>query len=84
MLVIMFRNGFRRLWGGCEKMVLELTRNARQLKTALSDGKLDAKNGMVSCKDCGWADIISFLASDLAANFLGFQENKVDFGKWST
>jgi hypothetical protein len=35
--------------GGSEKMVLELTRKTMPLKTALSDGKLDDKNGMVSC-----------------------------------
>jgi hypothetical protein len=50
-------------------MVLELTRKTLPLKTALSDGKLDAKNGMVSYKACGWADTISFLASNLAGVF---------------
>jgi hypothetical protein len=62
-------------------MVLEPTRKTLPLETALSDGKLDAKNGMVSCQACGWTDIISFLASNLAGHFSGFQENKVDFGK---
>jgi hypothetical protein len=57
-------------------MVLELTQKTLPLKTALSDGKLDAKNGMVSCKACGWADTISFLASNLAGQFSDFQENK--------
>jgi hypothetical protein len=42
----------------------------------MSDGKLDAKNGMVSCKACGWADTISFLASNLAGHFSDFQENR--------
>ena len=66
-------------------MVLELTRNTLPLKTALSDGKLDAKNGMVSCKACGWADTISFLASNLAGAFfrlsrkLGFSLALSDF-----
>jgi hypothetical protein len=37
-------------------MVLELTRKTMPLKTALSDGKLDAKNGMVSVLLGLWMD----------------------------
>ena len=77
MLVIMFRNGFRRLWRWLRENGFGTYTQDFAIKAALSDGKLDAENGMVSCKACGWVDTISFLASDLVGNFFSdFQENE--------